>query len=152
MKILLLCSFVLFVAGGSFLVLHKTSNPVAAAIVEYHSQKHQTVKIKSIGYRQCSEYAPDSLRFFAIANKALSYGKEASQYYNTRKECDSLLTLKYQLWPKALSLQSNLKSKGKGRDIFTRCNYIATITTDKEQFTDTLTVILNDKMRVAWPD
>lgn len=155
MKTFIFCSLVVFVAGGSFLMFRKTkSSQVKTAISEYHAKKGQSINVKSVDFRLCSEHAPDSLnwlRFATLCNEKSDFAIQLLYSNGERSKIDSLKTLAAQYHAKADSITTKIRGQ-KGNKSFTRCNYIATITTNKEQFTDTLTVILNDKMKVVWPD
>lgn len=155
MKTLLIASFVLFVSGISFLLLHKTkSDLVKTALIEYHSKKGQAAKIKSLEYSPCSQSLADSLKWkecFKLASKSIDLSLIYKQLDD--KKSAEIADESAERYGKMIdSIRGAIVLRGVTKCNFTRCKYTASIKTDKEQFTDTITAILNDKMRVIWPN
>lgn len=123
-----------------------TQARIKKSIAKYHSKKTQIGICKIIEYKPCSEFMPDSMRFFSASKKVSDFGSEAllllnigSQYFDSVKAQYSVALID------ARQQMDVLSKKGAGKNAFTICKYS---TTNK----DTLCAILNEKLIVVWPD
>jgi hypothetical protein len=151
----LILLLILIAISGLLVTLYKTKKDIVEdALTDYHAKKGQSIIVKSVEYKNCSQNMPDSLEWkqaFSVASKSLDLSIVFTNFsdkerYKNAMQSENMCAAKID------SIRTALATRGKTPDNFTRCDYIATITTKKEQFTDTLIAILSDKMRVVWPN
>lgn len=155
MKKILFFSLVLFCSAGLFLMLYKPPvDVIHDALSDYHSRRGTPATIKLVECKTCSQNLPDSLAWnkaFDVASKNLDLSMVFAQLGDTGAY-ENAINAASACATKIDSIRAALSNRGRTKNTFIRCNYIATTETGKEHFSDTLTAILNDKMRVVWPD
>lgn len=135
------------------IMLDTPESRIKKALIEYHQAKGQTVEIKDLSFRAVSPAWPDSMLreywygrhdFFikqARFNLGL-YGPDSTARFH-----DSLDMVE----AKAHSFDARIDSLSKTPATLTKCDYVAVIKKQSEQYTDTLSVVLNNSLFVVWP-
>lgn len=136
------------------IMLDTPESRIKKALIEYHQAKGQTVEIKDLSFRAVSANLPDSIRLSKHQSAGKRYFDLAIKWVNLEnsqmsKRFEDSAVINYAQADVIIKL---LESRGKPDNTFTRCFYKAFVTTNSEQFTDTVDVILNKELNVVWPD
>lgn len=141
------------------LVLLWPQNPqsrVERALVEHHRASDKMggkVKVEGLTYRLVNSNWPDSVRWKAAIRSCAILADQTIVLANlgdmtrSRLRQDSMESVCKKADEIALRIKANANSK----KTLTKAEYILHVTTEREVFTDTVTTILNDSLRVVWP-
>lgn len=174
--------FALVVAAGAVAEFWPQSpeDKIKSALVDYHKAKGQKAEIKDLSFREVSAAYPDSLRLTAASEHFSRCGKTYLSWLNLTNTTKQMLAVtksdtafykenyesqfyyaqeasKYKdslnlIEAECHRLDSAFEAAKNIRLTFTKCNYVAKITASSESHTDTLMIVLNDKLNVVWPD